>query len=57
MQERNFDWLPLIHAPTGTKPAPQARPPARNQTDDLFPLQDDAQPTEPPWSGLGFIFL
>ena len=50
MQERNIDWLLLIHTLTGTKPTTQACTLTRNRTSNI-PLQDDAQPTEPHQSG------
>ena len=39
----------------GTEPTTQAFAFTRNQTGDLFVLWDNAQPTDPQWSGLGFF--
>ena len=51
MCHRNINRLPLTCPQPGTWPATQARALTRNWTSYPFALWDDAQPTEPCWSG------
>ena len=49
--------MPLLLASTGTGPATQACDLIGESNQQLFARQDDAQPTEPHWSGLDQIDL
>ena len=55
--EENTNRLPLIHAPTRTKPTTQACALAWNQTHDLLVSRTMLQPTELHWSGSDISLL
>ena len=50
MCERNIDQSPLTHSPTGDW-LYFGYVPQQGMNQQTFSLQDDAQPTEPHWSG------
>ena len=51
MQERNIDLLPLVCALTGNQTCNPGMCPEHELNWRPFALQDNAQPTEPHWSG------
>ena len=56
-RERNIDQLPLAHARTGDQTRNTGMCPNRKSNWWPFTLGDDAQPTEPHWSGSPFLIF
>ena len=50
-KNNDIDWLPLTRPLIRDQPTTQAYAPTGNGTHEIFALLDDAQPTEPHWSG------